>query len=147
MKKPGQRALRKGRVSIEGFVYHITFSTHNRQPLINFKRGCQIAQKFHTYFAVKDDSLLCWVLMPDHVHLLIDLGPNSTLEQIVRSLKSSTSRLFRDEKPFWQTGYFDRAMRKEDDLEAVSRYIVANPIRAGLTQSVKEYPFWDAVWF
>jgi REP element-mobilizing transposase RayT len=144
--KQGSQALRKGRHSSGGFIYHIRFSTHNKKQLIHFETGSAIAKKFTTYFNHREDELLCWVLMPDHVHLLVKLGSESTLEQTVRTLKSSTSRLFPNQKPFWQAGYFDRALRKEEDLKDAARYIVANPIRAGLVKSVREYSLWDAVW-
>ncbi|GAB3394611.1 hypothetical protein GCM10027514_40890 [Azotobacter armeniacus] len=46
----------------------------------------------------------------------------------------------------WQRGYHDRAMRRDDDLQAKARYIVANPLRAGITLKLADYPLWDAVW-
>ncbi len=42
--------------------------------------------------------------------------------------------------------FHDRAMRKEEDLKAAARYIVANPLRAGLVERCGDYPLWDAVW-
>jgi REP element-mobilizing transposase RayT len=46
----------------------------------------------------------------------------------------------------WQKGYHDRAVRREDDLQSIARYVVANPLRAGLVRRVGDYPLWDAVW-
>ena len=48
--------------------------------------------------------------------------------------------------PIWQAGYYDHALRIEEDIQTVARYIVANPIRAGLVQKIADYPHWDAVW-
>ena len=45
-----------------------------------------------------------------------------------------------------QRGFHDRAIRKQDDLVAVARYIVANPLRAGIVDSIRNYPLWDAKW-
>ena len=42
--------------------------------------------------------------------------------------------------------HHDRALRRDEDLLAVARYIVANPLRAGLVRRVGDYPLWDAVW-
>ena len=46
----------------------------------------------------------------------------------------------------WQPGFHDRALRKNEDLVTASRYIVANPVRAGLVEHIADYPHWDAVW-
>lgn len=46
----------------------------------------------------------------------------------------------------WQRGFFDRAIRREDDLVSIARYIVANPLRAGLVERIGDYAHWDSVW-
>jgi REP element-mobilizing transposase RayT len=46
----------------------------------------------------------------------------------------------------WQSGFHDHALRSEDDLRTVARYIVANPLRAGLVHDLRRYPLWNATW-
>lgn len=46
----------------------------------------------------------------------------------------------------WGRGFHDRALRREENLRAVARYIVANPLRAGLVGNVLDYPYWNCVW-
>jgi REP element-mobilizing transposase RayT len=46
----------------------------------------------------------------------------------------------------WQHGFHDHVLREEEDIANIARYIVANPLRAGLVNKVGDYPFWDAVW-
>lgn len=46
----------------------------------------------------------------------------------------------------WQSGYHDRAARAEEDLIQIARYIIGNPLRAGLVEHVGDYPLWDAAW-
>lgn len=87
--------------------------------------------------------------MPDHLHWLVQLGPAHPLQQLVQSLKRQSARdvnilLGRTGSPVWQPGFFDRALRAEDDLKATARYIVTDPIRAGLCRGVRDYPLWDA---
>ena len=41
---------------------------------------------------------------------------------------------------------FVQTFPSDEDLVAVARYIVANPVRAGLVKNVRDYPHWDAVW-
>lgn len=48
--------------------------------------------------------------------------------------------------PLWQNGFHDRAIRNESDLLPAARYVIANPIRAGLVSSVCDYPYWNAKW-
>jgi putative transposase len=46
----------------------------------------------------------------------------------------------------WQDGFHDHAIRREEDLRAIARYVVFNPVRAGLVRSLRDYPLWDAMW-
>jgi REP element-mobilizing transposase RayT len=82
--------------------------------------------------------------MPDHLHWLMQLGEQVDLVRCVQGVKSMVSRQLG--APVWQAGFHDRAMRQEEDLQALARYIVANPLRAGLVTRVGDYPHWDAMW-
>ena len=46
----------------------------------------------------------------------------------------------------WQKTFYDHALRKEEDVRDIARYIVANPLRAGLVEHIGDYPLWDAIW-
>ncbi len=48
--------------------------------------------------------------------------------------------------PVWQRGFHDHAVRREETLRDIARYIVANPLRRGLVHTVGDYSLWDAVW-
>ena len=68
-----------------------------------------------------------------------------------RRVKAVTSREAKAagcgvEQPLWMRGYHERLMRNGLNREAAARYIVANPVRAGLVRSCREYPYWDAIW-
>lgn len=56
------------------------------------------------------------------------------------------NRAFKRRGPVWQAGYYDHAVRTDEDLVAVARYVVANPPRAGLVQRLGDYVLWDAIW-
>jgi REP element-mobilizing transposase RayT len=94
----------------------------------------------------EDADLLCWVLMPDHFHGLIKLHGERTLSRCVHRLKSQSTRASGDAGQIWARAYHDHAVRKEEDVHALARYVIANPVRAGLVESVLEYPFWNAGW-
>jgi hypothetical protein len=42
--------------------------------------------------------------------------------------------------------FHDHALRGDEDLQSVTRYLVGNPLRAGLVENIGEYPFWNAEW-
>lgn len=75
---------------------------------------------------------------------------DGTLDGLMRDIKSHSGRQINRAgglgASFWQAGYHDRAVRHDEDLKAMTRYIVANPLRAGLVTRVGEYPLWDAAW-
>ena len=93
---------------------------------------------------------MAWVVMPDHFHGLLLVGDSAPLSQVMRSFKGrvavEVNRLFARAGPLWQTAFHDHAMRREEDLEEMARYIVANPVRAGLVKKIGDYPFWNAEW-
>jgi len=86
--------------------------------------------------------------MPDHAHLLVEaLNPTADLRQLVKRWKQSTGISYARARGrrLWQPGYFERVLRIEEGTEQVARYIVMNPLRAGLSQKVGEYPYAWAV--
>ncbi|GGO80143.1 hypothetical protein GCM10011348_16190 [Marinobacterium nitratireducens] len=95
-------------------------------------------------------ATLCFVVMPDHLHWLLQLKQGAELSATVRLMKVIATRRIRSENPgampVWQRGFYDRQLRQEDDLVAMARYVVANPLRAGLVRSVRNYGLWDAIW-
>ena len=97
-----------------------------------------------------DTYTWCYVAMPDHVHWLMQLDGGLDLSPCVQKLKSLTAKQLRQRgfsKPaVWQRGFHDRALRAEEDLKTVARYVIANPVRAGLVNSIRDYPYWDAAW-
>ncbi|MDN5870076.1 MAG: transposase [Nitrococcus sp.] len=62
--------------------------------------------------------------------------------QSAKSVNALTDRT----GPLWQKGYHDHALRAEEDIKQVARYIIANPLRARLCNRVGDYPYWFAAW-
>ncbi|WP_444758182.1 REP-associated tyrosine transposase [Pseudomonas sp. A014] len=142
--------LRRGRCSEPGRCYLLTAVTHERQPLFHDLRSARLLVKQLRLSDQENASrTLAWVLMPDHLHWLIELR-GVTLGSLMRRFKSRSSLALHkagvSQYPVWQPGYHDRALRREESLQSAARYIVANPLRAGLVDHVGDYPHWDAVW-
>ncbi|MNN88845.1 hypothetical protein D3C81_2065800 [compost metagenome] len=67
--------------------------------------------------------------------------------QKTKSMSTKAVNQFTGRKvTLWQKGFHDRALRREEDLVRVARYVVANPLRAGLVEKLGDYPLWDAIW-
>ncbi len=88
--------------------------------------------------------------MPDHWHGLVELGASEALPRNVGRAKAKATREWNrevgKEARLWAPGFHDHAVRREKDVIDIARYIIANPLRAGLVKRVGDYPFWDAVW-
>ncbi|MBA1205402.1 transposase [Pseudomonas capeferrum] len=142
--------LRRGRFSEPGRLYLLTTVTHRRRPLFRDLHSARLViQQLRQSDHEQACQSLAWVVMPDHVHWLIELK-SVTLGTLMRRFKSRSSHALHkagvEHHPVWQSGYQDHALRREEDIRQAARYIVANPLRAGLVDSVRHYPHWDAVW-
>ncbi len=149
--KPGQAALRKGRVSVPNGIYLVTATTLNRIRVFeNFHAACAASRCFEDKAVLGDAAMLAWVLMPDHAHWLIELSEHSVLSVTVNRIKSASARHANralDRKgALWSAAFHDHALRAEDDLAGTARYVVANPLRAGLVNHIGDYSFWNAKW-
>ena len=149
-RQPNSHLLRRGRYSETGRAYLITAVVHQRHPLFrDFRLGRLLVAEFKRVHDSGQVNSLAWVIMPDYFHWLLDLnGP--TLPDVMRQTKSRSTLSINNARgsreKFWQRGYHDRAVRAEDDIRKMARYIVANPLRAGLVERIGDYPLWDAVW-
>ncbi|VVP84351.1 REP-associated tyrosine transposase [Pseudomonas fluorescens] len=147
---PQGHRLRTGRYSEPGRLYLLTAVTYERQLVFkDWRIGRLVVNEFRRAQEAGNATSLSWVVMPDHFHWLVELH-NGDLPKLMQVTKSRCARLINNERgfsaPIWQKGYFDRALRREDDLKTVARYIVANPLRAGLVEHIGDYPLWDAIW-
>ncbi|MFJ5282990.1 REP-associated tyrosine transposase [Pseudomonas sp. NPDC088429] len=142
--------LRLGRYDEPNRVYLLTANTLYRERVFKeFALGRLVVDQFRNAQEQGLADSLAWVVMPDHFHWLIDLkrGSLSELMQRSKSLSARAVNLAAGRKgSLWQQGFHDRALRREDDLVKMARYVVANPLRAGLVDKLGDYPLWDAVW-
>jgi REP element-mobilizing transposase RayT len=92
--------------------------------------------------------LLCWCIMPNHVHVLIETRAQFPLAGLLHSWKSFTgheaNKFLRREGEFWQREYFDRYVRNAEHYESVIAYIEENPVKAGLSKIKTDWPWSSA---
>jgi len=147
---PGRRVLRKGRYSQPSGLYFVTFTTADRIPWFQvFEFAAIMCRCLQDTECLLDAVSLCWVVMPDHVHLLLEVR-EADLGRVIRQLKARSALRLNFEigrkGRFWTPSFHDHALRRDENVKGVARYIVANPLRAGLATRVGDYPFWNAVW-
>ena len=144
-------ALRRGRVSEPGRIYLITTVAYRRaSTFADFHLArCAIHQlrKADNYGQCRT---LAYVLMPDHLHWLVELRKGELSNLVGRFKAAAASAVNRAAGTpglaRWQRGFHDHAVREEEDLIPLARYVVANPLRAGLARRAGDYPHWDAIW-
>ena len=89
---------------------------------------------------------ICIMIMPDHIHAVIQLGCNQELARIAHSLKSFTAKkinaMLDETGSVWQSGYYERAVRDEVALNKIIRYCYENPVRSGLVKLAGNHPYW-----
>jgi REP element-mobilizing transposase RayT len=144
------RNLRHGRYSETSRIYQITTTTQNRHPLFkDWHLGRLVVSELKRAEQQNLVQSLAWVLMPDHLHWLIELEQGS-LPRVMQQIKARSAiainKATQNDTRVWQRGYHDTAVRDENDLKKLARYIVANPLRAGLVKRIGDYPLWDAIW-
>jgi len=142
--------LQRGRWSESSRIYLVTTATFERRPVFrDFAAASIVAHEICAGDVAGHWRGIAWVVMPDHVHLLLELR-EASLPRAAGWLKGRTSRLIRRRclvpGPVWQGGFHDHAVRREEDIRALARYVCVNPIRAGIVTTLRDYPFWNACW-
>ncbi len=130
--------------------YLLTSVVHDRRPVfVEWQIGRLLVNELRTAEELGLAQSLAWVVMPDHLHWLITLR-SGNLPALMQRIKGhsaiSVNRALGKHGQLWQKGFHDHALREEEDLRAVARYIVANPLRAGLVEKIGDYSLRDAIW-
>jgi putative transposase len=89
-------------------------------------------------------AVLAYCFMPDHVHLLVEgVRADSDLRRFQAAAKQYSGFYYKQRcgQMLWQRYGYERVVRSQDHTLDVVRYILENPIRAGLARSLNEYPF------
>ena len=82
--------------------------------------------------------------MPDHCHLLIEgLATGSDFKRFCKLAKQRSGGVYARKRGgrLWQEGYHDRVLREGDSSLTVARYLLGNPVRAGLVAAPIDYPY------
>jgi putative transposase len=146
------RPKRLGNVCYVGVArYFLTFCVHERRKVFTCDQSVQLAL-LHIRQSARHErfSLFAYCFMPDHVHLLVEsMSIGSDLRRFVARAKQHSGAAFalKHGGRLWQAGYYERILRRSEDAKWVARYIVNNPVRAGLVSSPSQYAYFGSdVW-
>ena len=127
------------------YRYFLTFCCRGRVAVF---RDSQIAEQtlaqFRRTSTFEGFAILAYCLMPDHAHLLAEgLSQDSDFKHFAKMAKQRSGGVYARTRNarLWQEGYYERVLREEDDAREIARYIVNNPVRAGLVETPEAYPF------
>jgi REP element-mobilizing transposase RayT len=102
------------------------------------------------HFADERYELRNWVVMPNHVHLLLKTIDPHSLSAVMHSIKghsaSVANKLLGRCGRFWSPDYFDRFIRDRRHNARVMRYIDENPVKAGLCATPEDWPWGRRGW-
>ena len=125
--------------------YSLTFCTDWRRkwfvkhPAVNL-----VLSQFLRTAINKEFAIIVYCFMPDHVHLLIEgLTPASDGKEFIVRAKQCSAHAFADQfnVRLWQPSGFEHVVRDDEKTQIIARYILENPVRAGLVRSPLDYPF------
>jgi putative transposase len=128
-------------------TYFVTFSTFQRTRLFVVEPYATLFLKIlYGYKRQGSFQLHAFVVMPEHVHLLIT--PGATLERAVQLIKGGFSYNFGLEfgrqKEVWQRGFTDHRIRDTVDFELHRSYVHQNPVKRRLVQNASDYRYCSA---
>jgi len=125
-------------------IFSITICTWGRRPIFQNEAWARIIlDSLETGPLREQSQKYAFCLMADHLHLL--LAPKKgNLIDLINGWKSFTANLLRKNglsSPCWQRGFYDHALRKEEEVREAAEYIIFNPVRAGVAKDWTDYPF------
>ena len=127
------------RYQSSGDFHFLTFSCYHRKPYLDSAAArARFERCLERTRILYDFVVMAYVVMPEHVHLLVTEPACDTLARAMQSLKISVSRLS-SERPFWQARYYDfNVMTDRKRIEKL-RYIHRNPVKRGLVEKPEEW--------
>lgn len=111
-------------------------SERNARLLIDVLRSLVAERRF---------KLHDFVIMPDHIHILVEVRGDMTIEKAMQLIKGRFSHRLSHECGYkgevWQRGFTEVQVMNRRALETHRAYIAENPVKSGLAASIEEYPF------
>jgi putative transposase len=122
-----------------GCFHFITFGCYHRSPHLGTPAARELFERSLETMRIRYSFVVCgYVVMPDHVHLLLGEPEKSLLSKAIQALKLSVS-VQSTERPFWQRRYYDFNVHNEEKRVEKLRYMHRNPVARGLVEKPENW--------
>jgi putative transposase len=127
-------------------TYFITACAHMHQNLFQQDEVAKLmVATFLKYRDAGEFKLHEYVVMPDHIHVLLSLNDEQKLSRAMQLIKGGFSHALRENgivmREVWQQRYHDRRVRDDSEFVEMAEYIRQNPVRRGLVERAEQYPY------
>ena len=124
-----------------GDLHFVTFSCYHRHPHLKTPGARDLFQHSLETMRIRYQFFVSgYVVMPEHVHLLISEPTKVTLSKALQALKLSVA-VQRTERPFWQHRYYDFNVHTERKVVEKLNYMHQNPVTRGLVPEPDDWPW------
>ena len=125
-------------------LYFITTIIENRRIIFKDEFACDLFVNLLTYYKFSCDyNIKAFVIMPDHVHLIIQPIGKYNISEIVKKIKGSFSRYYNKQNKtsgtVFQKGFYDSIIKTEEQLYKTIEYIHYNPVKKGIVAEMGDY--------
>lgn len=117
-------------------TFFVTAVTEQRRRLFQVNRNAELfLEVLNDQRAKRRMHIHAFVVMPDHIHLLLTPAADVSLEKSMQYVKGNYSFRLKSGRDVWERGYNEERVASRDAYERLSGYIEQNPVRAGLAES------------
>jgi putative transposase len=126
-------------------TYFTSFSTAERRSLFQVEDRARLMMTTLQGYREKGSfAMHAFVVMPDHVHVLLTPAPELSLEKAIQLMKGGFSFRLKSRLDVWERGHFDRRIKDRQGYEACVGYIHENPVKERMVSDAAEYAYSSA---
>jgi putative transposase len=145
MARPVRNASQDQALSSSRTFFATTKTRAGRRLLQSERNAALLIDVLRSYMAAGKFSVRDFVVMPDHLHMLLSVHRDMTIEKAMQLIKGRFSYRLKHECHYlgevWQVGFSESRADDVESFERYQRYIAQNPVKAGLARRLGEYPY------
>jgi REP element-mobilizing transposase RayT len=143
--------LEKGVYAQVGSICSITIAVKDRARIFERREvAAATVEILKTHAAKSEVPIYAYCVMPDHIHLLLAASARCDIITFVGQFKNLVQRAAWANGvrgAFWQRSFWDHFIREEEQVEAAIDYVLNNPVRRGLADCWRAYPFGGSLFY